>query len=207
MKIAPDGYPAIAFVAFMVLGGVFFSPVTAAFLVPVLGLLIWFFRDPERTPDGPGFLSPADGKVVEIEEGSHFFTGAATKVGIFMNPLDVHVNRSPCAGAVARLEYIPGRKWMAFHPKASEANERMIVSLYTSHGPVTVVQIAGFLARRIVCRLKKGDSLARGERFGMIKLGSKVDAYLPENSRILVAIGDRVKAGKTVLGEMADGNS
>lgn len=207
MKIAADGYPAIAFIAFMILGGLFFSPMTAIFLAPVLGLFVWFFRDPEREADGPGFLSPADGKVVEIEDVNHPFTGRAIKVGIFMNPLDVHVNRLPCDGTVEWLDYIPGRKWMAFAPKASEDNERMVVGLNTSYGPVMMVQIAGFLARRIVCRLKKGDSLKRGERFGMIKLGSKVDAYLPENSSITVSIGDKVKAGKTVLGGMVDGNS
>jgi phosphatidylserine decarboxylase len=101
------------------------------------------------------------------------------------------------------MEYIPGRKWMAFEPKASELNERMCVGLATAHGPVMVVQVAGFLARRIVCRLRKGDRLGRGDRFGMIKMGSKVDLYLPAGVQLKTAVGKKVFAGRTVLGGMA----
>ncbi|MDD3688754.1 MAG: phosphatidylserine decarboxylase [Synergistaceae bacterium] len=202
MKIARDGWPVIAFTAFMLFGSLFFSPVAGFFLAPVLGLVIWFFRDPERAPLGDGFLSPADGKIVEIVEAEHSFTGRAVKIGIFMDPLDVHVNRLPCGGRVEYLEYVPGKKWMAFAPKASEVNERMYVGIRTDFGPVLIVQIAGFLARRIVCRLKKEDVLERGERFGMIKLGSKVDVYLPSGVKLAVTKGQKVFAGSTVLGGM-----
>jgi len=202
VKIARDGYPLIAFVAFMLLGSLYFAPMVGFFLAPLLGLVVWFFRDPERVPDGPGFLSPADGKVVEIVETEHPFSGKAVKVGIFMNPLSVHVNRVPCDGTVEWMEYIPGRKWMAFEPKASELNERMCVGLSTDYGPVMLVQVAGFLARRIVCRLRKGDRLARGDRFGMIRMGSKVDVYLPAGVEIKTAVGNKVFAGRTVLGGM-----
>ncbi len=200
MKLARDGYPLIAFTGFMLIGSLFFAPPVAGFLAPVLGLVIWFFRDPERIPEGEGFLSPADGRIVEIEHAELPFIGKAWKIGIFMNPLSVHVNRFPCAGTVERLEYVPGKKWMAFAPKASEVNERMLVGISTEYGPVLLVQIAGFLARRIVCRLRKGDRLERGQRYGMIKMGSKVDVYLPAAARLSVAKGQQVFAGRTVLG-------
>lgn len=202
MKIAPEGFPLIGFVFFMFIGSLLFSPPVGFFLAPLLGLAVWFFRDPDRAPDGPGFISPADGKVVEIVRTAHPFTGEALKIGIFMNLLDVHVNRSPYGGTVDWLDYVPGKKLPAFRPKASELNERMSVGLKTEHGPVLLVQIAGFLARRIVCRLRKGDALSRGERFGMIKLGSKVDIYLPPEFLARVRRGERVFAGKTVLGVM-----
>ncbi len=205
MKLAREGYPLIAFTVFMIIGSVFFAPPVALFLLPVLGLVVWFFRDPERFPDGEGFLSPADGRIVEIEQADLPFTGKAWKIGIFMNPLSVHVNRSPCAGTVEHLEYVPGKKWMAFAPKASEVNERMLVGISTEYGPVLLVQIAGFLARRIVCRLRKGDRLERGQRYGMIKMGSKVDVYLPAKTRLAVAKGQQVFAGRTVLGGVSCG--
>lgn len=200
MKIAREGYPLIAFTAFMFLGSLFFSPGVAFFLAPLLGLVVWFFRDPERVPDGEGFLSPADGRIIEILPAVHPFAGDSVKIGIFMNPLSVHVNRMPADGRVESLEYIPGKKWMAFEPKASELNERMCIGLSTPHGPVFLVQVAGFLARRIVCRLSRGQRVERGERFGMIRLGSRVDIWLPAETRLAVAPGENVFAGKTVLG-------
>ena len=202
MKIAREGYPLIAFTAFMFLGSLFFSPGVAFFLAPLLGLVIWFFRDPERVPDGEGFLSPADGRIIEIIPMAHPFAGNSVKIGIFMNLLSVHVNRMPSVGEVESLDYIPGKKWMAFEPKASELNERMCIGLNTPHGPVYLVQVAGFLARRIVCRLRKGQRVERGERFGMIRLGSRVDLWLPAATPLSVAVGDRVSAGKTILGGM-----
>lgn len=205
MKIAREGVPLIAFTGFMLFGSLFFSPETALFLVPLLGLVVWFFRDPRRVPEGDGFLSPADGKIVEITGAEHRFTGKALKIGIFMSPLDVHINRFPCRGTVEFLEYVPGKKWVAFAPKASEENERMYSGIATEFGPVLLVQIAGLLARRIVCRLRRGDVLERGARFGLIKLGSRVDIYLPSCVRLKVAEGDRVFAGRTVLGGMNNG--
>ncbi|NLB83752.1 MAG: phosphatidylserine decarboxylase family protein, partial [Synergistaceae bacterium] len=149
-----------------------------------------------------GFLSPADGRIVEIIPAVHPFAGNSVKIGIFMNLLSVHVNRIPADSMVESLEYIPGRKWMAFQPKASELNERMCIGLKTPSGPVYLVQVAGFLARRIVCRLQKGQRVERGERFGMIRLGSRVDLWLPAEARLSVAVGDHVASGKTILGGM-----
>lgn len=204
MKFARDGIPSI-FGTILITGLFFFiHPIPAAVMGLLTGLTLWFYRDPDREiPQGEGlFVSPADGKVVEIEPAEHPFTGAAMKIGIFMSPLSVHVNRAPCDGEVAYLEYIPGKKIAAFAPKASEVNERFLTGLNTAYGPVLMVQIAGFLARRIVCRLRRGDRLARGERYGMIKLGSKVDVYLPTQTDVLVKIGDKVAAGKSILGGM-----
>ena len=175
------------------------SPWTPVVSLPILLLVVWFFRDPERTPEGEGFVSPADGKVVEIFETEHPYTGKALKVGIFMNVFSVHVNRMPTSGVIEYLEYVPGKKWFADADKASEDNERMYIGYASGRERVLLTQIAGLVARRIVCRLKKGDVLRRGERFGMIKFGSKVDVYLPLSATCLVKTGQNVKAGQTVI--------
>jgi len=206
LKFAKDGWPTI--VTFGVLAVLFTTllpwrwPGVVMFVF--FGFMLWFYRDPDRIlPEGENFLaSPADGKVVEIESVSHPFTGASLKIGIFMSPFSVHVNRVPCDGTVEYIEYVPGKKLAAMAPKASEINERHYLGLRTSHGPILIAQIAGMLARRIVCRVKRGDVLSAGERFGMIKLGSKVDIYLPSDVKLLVKVGDKVYAGKSFLGEM-----
>ena len=204
MKLARDGIPTIAWLVLTALLFAFVSPVPAAVLIVLTGFVVWFYRDPDRIPpEGDNVMvAPADGRVVEIENATHPFTGKAVKVGIFMNAFSVHVNRVPCGGTVEYLEYVPGKKIAAFAPKASEVNERHYVGLSTPYGPVLLVQIAGLLARRIVCRVRKGNTLFRGERYGMIKLGSKVDIYLPESVELSVKIGDKVYAGRSPLGVM-----
>jgi len=117
LKIAHEGFPLIGFVFFMFIGSLLFSPPVGFFLAPLLGLAVWFFRDPDRAPDGPGFISPADGKVVEIVRTAHPFTGEALKIGIFMNPLDVHVNRSPYGGTVDWLDMSRGRNCRPSGPR------------------------------------------------------------------------------------------
>ncbi|MDR2522647.1 MAG: phosphatidylserine decarboxylase family protein [Synergistaceae bacterium] len=207
MKLAKDGLPTI--------GTLFILAALAAFLPwrwPVVlltvlfGLALWFYRDPERVPPkGENiFVAPADGKIVEIEPATHPFTGPAVKVGIFMNAFSVHVNRAPCEGTVDYLEYVPGRKVAAFAPKASEINERHCVGLLTKYGPVLLVQIAGLMARRIVCRVRRGDVLPAGGRYGMIKLGSKVDIYLPRSVELQIKLGDKVYAGKSPIGVVSE---
>lgn len=203
MKLARDGLGAVGGLAFMTIGAWYISPVISAVLLAPLALSLWFYRDPERTPQGGAddWVSPADGRVVEIiADVTDPYAGRTTKIGIFMNGLDVHVNRFPMDGTVEFVRYVPGKKWFAIAPKASELNERFYVGIQTKHGKATLVQIAGILARRIVCRRKIGDSLARGERYGMIKLGSKVDVYLPAGIRPAVAVGDVVRAGESVIG-------
>ena len=204
MKLARDGIPTITFLALAAAAFALVSPVPAAVMAVLAVLVIWFYRDPDRTaPEGDGlFVSPADGRVVEISEAEHPFTGPSVKVGIFMNVLSVHVNRAPCMGRVDYLEYVPGRKIAAFAPKASEVNERNLVGLSTPYGPVLMVQIAGLLARRIVCRLRRGEVLEAGQRYGMIRLGSRVDIYLPKDVRLLAKHGDKVYAGISSLGVM-----
>lgn len=204
MKLARDGIPTITFLVLASAAFALVSPVPAAVMAVLAVLVIWFYRDPDRTaPEEDGlFVSPADGRVVEISEAEHPFTGPSVKVGIFMNVLSVHVNRAPCMGRVDYLEYVPGRKIAAFAPKASEVNERNLVGLSTPYGPVLMVQIAGLLARRIVCRLRRGEVLEAGQRYGMIRLGSRVDIYLPKDVRLTIKHGDKVRAGISSLGVM-----
>lgn len=202
MKLAREGWPTIGALAFMTAGGWLVSEWLGLILFVPLVVAVWFFRDPERTPppDANKWVSPADGKVVELEEVEHAYTGKAIKIGIFMNAFDVHVNRFAAAGVVEYIEYVPGKKWFAIAPKASELNERFYVGARSAHGKFLQVQIAGILARRIVSNVCKGDALDRGARYGMIKLGSKVDVYLPLSVVPAVKIGDRVTAGVTVIG-------
>jgi phosphatidylserine decarboxylase len=164
-----------------------------------------FFRDPEReTPAIPGaVLSPADGKVISVDELDDPFVGPSKRVAIFLSPLDVHVNRAPIAGLVVGVTYSRGRFVPAYQPDAGRVNERCIVNLQGETARITVVQIAGVVARRIVCRVGPGDKLTAGERFGLIRFGSRTDCIMPRSARVSVHPGDRVVGGITVLGALA----
>ena len=171
-----------------------------------LGTLLFtlnFFRDPDRTtPDVPGgIISPADGKIVNISEidEPEFLGGRALQVCIFMSPLNVHVNRFPVSGTVEFFRYVEGRYVMAFEDKASDLNERTLIGINTGEFKVLFKQIAGFVARRIVCPLTVGDSAVAGRRFGMIKFGSRVDVLMPLDADIKVSMDQHVVAGETVL--------
>ena len=170
-----------------------------------LGLTINFFRDPERTsPAGENLvLSPADGKIISIRqvEEKEFLGVGATMVSVFMSPLNVHVNRNPVGGKVKHLRYVKGEYFAAFEDKASEKNEQMVIGIESARGRVLFKQIAGFLARRIVCTLKMDDSVKAGERFGMIKFGSRVDVFVPATALVRAKVGDETVAGETVLAE------
>jgi len=184
-------------------------PVAVLPLLLGVGFCLYFFRDPERQPppDDHLVVSPADGRVLEVREEreEQFLHQPATRISIFMSPLDVHVNRSPVAGTIELVRHTAGRFRAAFADKASLDNERNAVLLTTPGGRFLVVQIAGALARRIVCHRQPGDWLARGERFGMIMFGSRVDLFLPPAARPVVARGDRVRAGHTVVAELPAG--
>lgn len=165
---------------------------------------IFFFRDPERDiPGGEGLiLSPADGKVICIKpsDSLDFVGGKGTLVSVFMSVFNVHVNRAPVSGFVRYLRYNPGKFFPAFKDKASLENEQTELGLENDHGKVILKQIAGVIARRIVCKVKSGDSVKAGERLGMIKFGSRVDLFLPENVEIRVKLKQKVKAGETIIG-------
>jgi phosphatidylserine decarboxylase len=171
-----------------------------------VAFLLYFFRDPERVPPAGerAVVSPADGRVLAVvaEREERFLAAAATRVSIFMSPLDVHVNRNPVAGTVERVEHTPGKFRAAFADKASLDNERNAVVLAAGGRRYLMVQIAGALARRIVCRLAPGDRVERGARFGLIMFGSRMDLYLPAGVRPVVKAGDRVRAGATVVAEI-----
>ncbi len=157
---------------------------------------LWFFRDPEREPPpGPVAVSPADGKIVSIKSESP----ASTRISIFLNIFDVHVNRSPIAGKIMEVRYQPGQFLVASREEASAQNEQNTVVVQDKETEVTFKQIAGLIARRIICYKKPGDQVATGERIGLIKFGSRVDVFLGPEWNVTVRTGERVKAGSSVL--------
>ena len=174
--------------------------------VVVLALTANFFRDPDRTsPQGEGLvLAPADGKVIAVRQvdEKEYLGSNATLISIFMSPLNVHVNRNPISGTIGHLRYVKGEYFAAFEDKASEKNEQMVIGIENRYGRVMFKQIAGFMARRIVCTLKMGEQVKAGERFGMIKFGSRVDVFVPAQSAVRAKVGDQTVAGETVLAEL-----
>lgn len=173
------------------------------------GFSLNFFRDPDRTIATNGkpieklVVSPADGKVVLMQEVDEpeFLKGRAQLISIFMSPLNVHVNRAPMTGLVEYFKYIKGEFLVAHDEAAVHRNERAVIGLQSGSHRVLFAQVAGYIARRIVSPVKVGDSMKVGERFGMIKFGSRVDIYLPMDAKILCKIGDLPVAGETVLAE------
>ena len=145
-------------------------------------------------------LAPADGRVMRIDEVEDPWVGAGVRTSIFLSPLDVHVNRSPVAGLVESVDQARGRFMAAYKDEASELNERCTIALQGEGARVSVKQIAGVLARRIVCRVERGDKLAAGERFGLIRFGSRTDLVVPRSAEMRVKVGDRVRGGETVMG-------
>jgi phosphatidylserine decarboxylase len=199
MPIARDGIPYVAGAALAALASLPFAGwLTGLFLV-IGGFLAFFFRDPERRYEGPPgvVLAPADGKVVQLRE-----EGANRALSIFLSVFDVHVNRSPVPGIVQSVSYHKGGFRAAFRHDAGE-NERNAIVFDSPVGRVTAVQIAGLLARRIVCRLRAGDTVRAGERIGMIKFGSRTDVIVPPSIAWTVGVGARVRAGVTVIGRAA----
>ncbi len=201
----------ISVLAFILISSSFFfnNGYLKAILIifPALFLLfsINFFRDPDRTPPAEDnvVVSPADGKVLFVKEveDNKFINGKAKQVSIFMSPLDVHVNRIPISGKIEYLKYYPGDYIAAFEDKASDVNERAEFGIMSIYGKVFFTQVAGFIARRIIYELKTGDSVKIGERFGMIKFGSRVDVVVPFDWQEKVKKDDKVKAGETILFE------
>lgn len=205
--IAREGWPILG-------GALLISIVVHIFLGIVWAWPFWlftvfavqFFRDPARTiPQQSGvILSPADGRVVAVQRAHDPYVGReALKISIFMNVFNVHSNRIPVDGRVVRLNYFPGRFFNAELDKASMQNERNAMELLTSTGEtVTVVQIAGLLARRILCYAKEGQSVQRGQRYGFIRFGSRVDLYLPLHAEPLVSIGEKIYATQSIVAKL-----
>ena len=204
--IALDGLVFIVPLAILLLISLYFD-VTWLSMLFLAGTLfvLWFFRNPDRaTPeDEKAIISPADGTVIKIEEveETELVKGKARKVSIFMSIFNVHVNRAPCAGTVKEIVYRKGRFFPANLDKASVFNERNSVLIETVDGNrILTIQIAGILARRIVCWVKKGMGVEKGERFGLIKFGSRLEVFMPLDATIPVKIGDKVRAGETKIG-------
>ncbi|MFN2383582.1 MAG: phosphatidylserine decarboxylase [Gemmatimonadota bacterium] len=177
--------------------------VWAAFGTLITAVLVTaFFRDPERrSPTGKDLvLAPADGRIVRIAPPE---SGRGPAISIFLSVFNVHINRIPISGEVTRVEYRPGRFRAAFKGEASIDNERLILTITTPRGVVESIQIAGLLARRIVCHARVGDQVRAGERYGLIQFGSRVDVSLPSGTTVLVALGARTRAGVTPLARLA----
>lgn len=222
MKIAPEGYPFIIgslliTVIVLIVFVISWKPgnpnlssillfVGCFFLSCITCFMFYFFRDPDRIiPEGKNiFVSPADGKIIlirDVFESGHLKTDTK-QISIFMSPFNVHVNRAPCDGRVLTVQHTPGLFLAAYKEDAPIRNENIAMVLEGGLGKVLVRQVAGFIARRAVCRVTPGEHLLRGERYGMIKFSSRLDVYLPKDTKIRIKAGDKVLAGETVLGEL-----
>jgi len=208
--IASAGYPLLLGSAFitLVLALLGLTPLALAALVGTI-CIAGFFRDPDRViPNRPGLVvSPADGRVICVERSRSdaFFDAEMTKISIFMSVFNVHVNRIPAEGQIYRIRYRPGTFVAADRADASMRNEHNAVFIETSSGKrLCLVQVAGLIARRIICRVQEDESVRRGQRFGMICFGSRLDVYLPPEIRLAVAVGDKVLAGSSILGRFED---
>jgi phosphatidylserine decarboxylase len=204
IPLAKDGFifivPLLIITILMLLNSFYLTALTFGF-----GLLFvtYFFRDPERLiPSEPNIIvSPADGKITEIVTEKDPINGdPCLRVTIFLSVFNVHVNRIPVAGTIEDIRYNPGKFLAAFNPKASMDNEQNIIMINNGKIKVYVKQIAGLIARRIVCWPKKGDYYQSGQRYGLIRFGSRVDILLPENTRLSVTCRDRVSGGKSIIG-------
>ena len=195
--LAREGMPFIIVPLAVAVGfAVFGFWVLVVFFFLLAAFMAFFFRDPRRVPPNEEgvIVSAADGTVTRIEQNE-----SGKLVSVFLSPLNVHINRSPIAGRIAKIEYIRGKKLPATKNEASFVNERNSLTIEGEHMTVVCTQIAGILARRIVCRVKEGDNLTIGEKFGLIKFSSRTDVLMPANVELAVKIGDKVKGGLTVI--------
>ncbi|MGI8812953.1 MAG: phosphatidylserine decarboxylase [Pyrinomonadaceae bacterium] len=196
-----DGLPfVIVPVVIALISGFFGIWIAAAVFVALAAFTAYFFRDPYRQkPAGDGLIvSAADGRVTRIDKGD-----SGQLVSVFLSPFDVHINRSPITGVVTSVDYVAGRKSPATSDASSLVNERNSLTIDGNGFTVVCTQIAGLLARRIVCWEKAGDSAQAGERFGLIKFSSRTDLLIPATAEVLVKIGDRVKGGETIIARLA----
>ena len=204
--IAREGWPFLAIALVLAIGATVWCAAWSIPLWIIALFVLQFFRDPAREipQQANAVLSPADGRVIKVERTQDpYGEREAILVSVFMNVFNVHSNRSPADGTIQKVQYFPGKFVNADLDKASLENERNAVVLKTADGQtVTFVQVAGLIARRILCYVKAGDQLARGQRYGFIRFGSRVDVYLPLTATVKVAIGDKVSATTTILAEL-----
>ena len=208
VPFAKEGFPFIAVTAGFTLIAVWLGWSAVALATAISTLFVsWFFRNPPRVvPQGPGLVvSPGDGKVLAVEEEfePRYLKERAIRISIFLNVFDVHINRLPCDGVIENVQYQPGLFLVASKPHATLQNEQNAVMIKTAEGAkVLCVQVAGLIARRIVWWVSPKDRAIRGERYGLIRFGSRMDTYVPAATLIKIAVGDRVKGGETILGEL-----
>jgi phosphatidylserine decarboxylase len=206
LPVAREGYPFICFAAFVtIVFAILEYELLSLAALMLTGFVLSFFRDPERiSPDDEdAVVSPADGRVILVEKifDDRFVNEHVCKISIFMSIFDVHVNRIPYAGEVEKIQYTQGSFYSANTDQGGLSNENCGIIVSTGKNfRYAVVQVAGLLARNIVCWIEKGDSVVRGKRFGMIRFGSRVDIYLPQNIQVEVRSGQKVKAGESIIG-------
>lgn len=211
MRIDPAGWPfIIGGLVLAALAGVVAGPVYGVVLLALTAFLLFFFRDPERVVQAPdsAVVSPADGKVMVAGTPTvrTFPADRWQQISIFLSPMDVHVNRMPVSGRVVKVEYHPGRFLPAYRADAGELNEYTEVTVDCGGGRTAVVrQIVGILARRIVCRVREGAVVSAGDRFGVMKFGSRMDIFLPAGTTIKAEVGDKVVAGVTIVAMLPPG--
>ncbi|RPI66948.1 MAG: phosphatidylserine decarboxylase family protein [Ignavibacteriae bacterium] len=189
--------------------GTILAAITIVLGLALIGFTMWFFRDPERplTPEAADpavIVAPSDGQVTEVFEVDSVegLDGKCIQITIFLSPVNLHVNRYPASGEILEARYVPGKYLMAWEPKASEENERAIFILRTAAGTILYRQITGFLARRIVYDTRTGDQVRVGDRFGMMKFGSRMDVIVPATATINVRTGEKVVSNKTILARL-----
>lgn len=206
IPIVKDAIPYLVACVALAMAVYLLMPLVSAIPLTLLVLIAFFFRDPDRKPPHlpSTLISPADGRIIEINEvfEEKFLNDVSQRVSIFLSLLDVHVVRSPAYGKVGYLRYEKGRFLPAFHKLAPHENERNFVGIYNSHTKILMTQVAGVIARRIVCYLKEGDTLVQGQRAGLIKFGSRVDIFVPTSVEITVRKGQKVRAGETIIGRL-----
>lgn len=213
MKITKDGYGIVFFVIVLTIIAYILTyqfsytklEIVAHLLLVLTIFCLNFFRDPDAkdSSNENAILSPAQGKVVQIKDIEHndYIGGPAKQISIFLNVFNIHVNSHPMAGKIGMFEYRKGKMLAAFNHMASEENEQTIIGIENENGKIIHKQITGLIARRIVCRVEEGQTVAKGDRFGMIRFGSRCDVIFPMNAKINVEIGQKVERGETVIGE------
>ncbi len=205
IPIARPGYIYVALSIVLTVLLYLLSSVLFVILLLLTVFTVYFFRDPYREPPAGDnlLLAPADGRVMKVEKihEPYFINGEAQKISIFLSLFDVHINRSPFGGTVPFCRHIQGRYLAAFKEEAPRENERNLIGIETEEGRMLVVQVAGMVARRIVCWIKPGDLVERGARIGMIKFGSCTELYMPLHANITVKEGEKVRGGETIVAQ------